>query len=545
MVGVCGWVGVCLGADAPFQRGVNLTSWFQVDGPGQIHFTKYTRQDLENIRSLGCDVIRLPINLHAMTDGEPNYTVDPLFFYFLDQVVDWCEGLGLHLILDNHTFAVDSNTDPEIGTALVPVWSQMAEHYRDRSTYLYYEVLNEPHGIADATWGQIQQDVIDAIRAVDPNHTIVVTGAGWGSYNNLKYLPVYADDNLIYSFHFYDPFMFTHQGASWVTPSMEPLAGVPFPYHWRAMPVCPPELEGTWIESSLAAYYRDGTVERVRELLDVATDFRDARGVPVFCGEFGVYRRNSDNIDRVYWYEVVRAYLEEKGIPWTIWDYQGGFGLFEAGTNELFDHDLNVGVAEALGLDVPEQTPFVLIPDSEGFCLYSDYLGPNISGAAWLSAGTLDYYCDVEPAREMYCIHCTGIDRYNAIVFDFKPDKDLTVIVEAGGALEFWVRGDTPGARFEVRFVDTKTDDPGDHPWRMSTAVDETDAAWDGQWHLVRIPLVDLTERGSWDDGWFSARGDYDWSAVDRFEIVAEHHDWVGMQFWFDDIFVTSPIVGR
>ena len=95
----------------------------------------FTKQDLVNIKSLGCDVIRLPINLHHMTGGAPDYTVDPLFFYFLDQIVDWCEELQIHLILDNHTGDVDANgnTDVNIDTVLVPVWTQMAEHYQERS----------------------------------------------------------------------------------------------------------------------------------------------------------------------------------------------------------------------------------------------------------------------------------------------------------------------------------------------------------------------------------------------------------------------------
>ena len=370
--------------DAPFHRGVNLTSWLQAGSARQIQFTMFTKQDLVNIKSLGCDVIRLPINLHYMTSGAPDYTVDPLFFYFLDQIVDWCEELEIHLILDNHTFDVDANTDPDIDKILVPVWTQMAEHYKDRSTYLYYEILNEPHGIADARWSQIQQAVIIAIRAVDPVHTIVVTGAGWGSYNNLKYLPVYRDDNLIYSFHFYDPFMFTHQGASWTDPSMVPLAGVPFPYGAGPMPACPPGLKGTWIESSLNSYKTDGTVKRVKELIDIAVKFRDERQVPVFCGEFGVYRENSDHDQRVYWYDVVRSYLEEKKIAWTMWDYEGGFGLFEKGSNEMFEHDLNVPLVEALGLIPPAQTPFVMTPEKAGFDIYTDYIAENVRNSSYL-----------------------------------------------------------------------------------------------------------------------------------------------------------------
>src|SRR5674476_938917 len=80
---------LCFGtarSQTPFSRGVNLTNWFQVDSPGQIQFTKYTKQNLVNIKSLGCDVIRLPINLHFMTSGSPSYTLDPLFLSFLDSV---------------------------------------------------------------------------------------------------------------------------------------------------------------------------------------------------------------------------------------------------------------------------------------------------------------------------------------------------------------------------------------------------------------------------------------------------------------------------
>lgn len=529
----------------PFHKGVNLTGWLQAGGVRQIQFTKYTKQDFVNIKSLGCDVIRLPINLHYMTGGEPNYTVDPLFFYFLDQIVDWCEELELHLILDNHTFDVTANTDVNVDKVLVPVWTQMAGHYKGRSTLLCYEILNEPHGIDDARWGQIQQKVIDAIRAVDQTHTIVVTGAGWGSYNNLKYLPVYADKNLLYSFHFYDPFLFTHQGASWTDPSMVPLAGVPFPYAPRRVPVCPAELKGTWIESSLKSYSSDGTVNRVRQLIDVAVAFSEQRQVPVFCGEFGVYRVNSDDAQRVYWYQVVRTYLEDHGIPWTIWDYQGGFGLFKSGTNELFEHDLNVPMAEALGLVPPEQTPFAVTPDLTGFDIYTDYVAPQVYDASWVNKGTLDYYCDTQPADGAYCIHCSGFDQYGAIALDFKPDRDLTQLVAKGDSLEFWVRGNSPAARFDVRFLDTKTADPADHPWRMRKTIDQKVAPWDGQWHKVQIPLKSFTEHGSWDGTWLTPQGRFDWAAVDRFEIVAEHHSFAGIDFWFDDIRIVDPAGSR
>ena len=301
-----------LPAQAPFSRGVNLTGWFQVSSPGQIQFTKFTKKDIANIKSLGCDVIRLPIDMHSMTSGSPEYTLDPLYLSFLDSAVTWCEQLEIYLILDNHSYDPNGSTSSGIGDILNKVWSQMASHYKDRSDYILYEILNEPNGITTSAWGAIQGQVINAIRAIDTRHTIVVGGSGYNTYSELANLPLYSDPNLLYTFHFYDPFMFTHQGATWVTPSMELLGGVPFPYNSAGMPACPASLLGTWIESALNSYPSDGNVDYIKELIDIAVAFRTSRNINILCGEFGVYMKNSDDADRCYWYKVVKDYLDEK-----------------------------------------------------------------------------------------------------------------------------------------------------------------------------------------------------------------------------------------
>jgi len=534
-------VELALGAAVPFSRGVNLTGWFQASGPRAIQFTKFGKQDLINIQSLGCDVIRLPINLHAMTSGAPDYTPDPLFLGFLDQVVDWVEELEIHLILDNHTFDVTSDADPNIGNVLVPVWTQMAEHFKDRSEFLYYEVLNEPHGIEDEVWNAIQTRVIGAIRKVDRTHTIVVGPAGWNSYNNLEHLSPHRDRNLIYTFHFYDPFLFTHQGATWTNPSMESLAGVPFPYEADLMPACPADLEGSWVEGALnISYAREGTVARVKELIDIAAEFQQEREVPLFCGEFGVYIPNSDDAERIYWYSIVREYLEEKGIAWTIWDYTGGFGLFEREGNDSFAHDLNVPLVEALGLAAPPQSEWVQEPNTEGFELYTDYIASGVQASSYVGEGVVDYYDALNPLAGQYCLCWTGSTQYHHVGFDLKPNKDMSVLVAEGFCLDFWIRGDTPGSSLDIRFMDTDTG-PDDHPWRMRMTIDEDWAAWDGAWHHVQIPLADFTEHGAWEGSWFNAQGLFDWTAVDRLEIVSEHHDLAGITFWFDQLQVLGP----
>ncbi len=215
-------------------------------------------------------------------------------------------------------------------------------------------------------------------------------------------MPTYSDDNLIYTFHFYDPFIFTHQGASWTDPSMSSLANVPFPYNLNEMPTVPPELSGTWIHSSLNNYQNEGTIGKVRELLDIASDFKTQRDVPLFCGEFGVLMDNADNTDRILWYNIVRTYLELKGISWTTWDYHGSFGIYEQFGNDLFDHDLNVKLLEALGFKSPPQTEFIAQPDTSGFSLYSDFIEEKVSNSSY-SGGILDFYSP-DSKNGDYCI---------------------------------------------------------------------------------------------------------------------------------------------
>jgi len=352
-------------SQTPFSHGINLSGWLRSGNNGQIRLNSSVKQDFINFKSLGCDVVRLVIDgLHtSLTSGSPEYILNPSFLPSLDSVATWAEELHLYLIFDNHTLFNDVRPAPvkvmlhNLDNILVKVWTQMAEHYKGRSDLIMYEILNEPHDLDASKWGTIQGQVIDAIRKVDKKHTIIVGGTDWNNFTELRNLPVYSDTNLIYTFHFYDPFMFTHQGATWTTKGMELLSGVPFPYNASKMPPCPNALKGTSIERDLKNYPDEGTLEHVKSLIDIAVNFKNTRNVRIFCGELGVLDWNSDPADRVYWYSVVRRYLEENGISWTTWDYRGDFGLFNKGSKLEFNHDLNIPLLKALGFNVSPQAP--------------------------------------------------------------------------------------------------------------------------------------------------------------------------------------------
>jgi endoglucanase len=293
--------------------------------------------------------------MHSMTLGAPEYVLDPLLLKLLDTAVDWAEKHQLYIIIDNHSFDLGAGTDPHIDGILLKVWAQIAEHYKNRGKYVLYEILNEPRSISDSRWGEIQGAAIETIRKIDAEHAIIVGGADYNSINKLFSIPKYSDPNLIYTFHFYDPHVFTHQGATWGLPSLASLAGVPFPADSSRMPTTPDDLKGTWIEDNLKNYESIAAFSTLTASLDKAVAFSRERNVPIFCGEFGVYMIQSPAKDRINWYEFVTDALERRNIARTSWDYYGGFGIFNDRRRGDFNADLNIDVVRAMGFTPPPQ----------------------------------------------------------------------------------------------------------------------------------------------------------------------------------------------
>jgi endoglucanase len=428
----------------PFSRGVNFSGWFEVDKAERIPFTHYLEQDFANVKSLGADVIRLPVKFNDMTNGAPDYALDPLLLKLLDVAVDWAEKYGLYLIIDNHSFHPDITTPDDIDKVLVPVWGQIAQRYRNRSDLIVYEILNEPHGISDQRWGEIQGKTIEAIRRYDQRHWIVVGGAEYNSYNKLSSIPAYSDQRLIYTFHFYDPFLFTHQGAGW-TPPLEYLSGVPFPADRRRMPRLDFNLRGTWVESTLSTtYFQDASPSKLLETLDRVVTFSRERNVPVFCGEYGVYIPVSPPKDRVTWYEFVTNALDKRKIPRTSWDYFGGFGIFNSPIRGAFNTDVNVGVVRAMGFTPPVQNARVMEPIKSGFVLFDDYPNNDLFSGFWGDNDTNFSFYETNSAEGTYAIRWENPGQYNAFFFTFSRNGDFSTLAASGYFLEFFARIDKP-----------------------------------------------------------------------------------------------------
>jgi endoglucanase len=342
------------------QHGINTGEWFAQanDYSSQRLQTFTTADDIALIAKMGFDHVRLSIDgdqLAAWHNAESSsHTTD--FMTELDRVVK--------TVLDNHlSVIIDIHPTSEYKARLfqgsegvgnfASLWRALAQHFAVTDPeHIFFEIMNEPEQNDPNRWLGIQATVVDAIRQAAPHNTIIASGAHWSGLPDLLVLEPLADDNILYTFHDYEPFPFTHQGATWANPEVRPERAIPYP---STPEVIAPKIDE---EPTLAGQYfldeygeNRWDAERVENSIEFAAKWSALHHVPVYCGEFGVFRDFSPPAARAQWLHDMRVALEKNHIGWAMWDYQGGFGVVtKANGAATPDED----VLSALGLHMPQ-----------------------------------------------------------------------------------------------------------------------------------------------------------------------------------------------
>lgn len=309
---------------APLGRGINLGNMLEAPSEGAWG-TSVQQSYFTLIKAKGYDTVRIPIRWAAHADQAAPYTIDATFMARIDQVVTWGLSENLNIIVNCHNWIPEDGlfTDPDgQKDRFIAIWQQIATHFKDFSPKLYLEPLNEPHGnLQGAKWNSLLASTVNAIRAIDTTHTFIVDPDSWGGpwgLDNLV-LPM-GEAKVIASFHYYEPFTFTHQGADWVSPV--------------------PPLGITWPGADPAS-----AMKAVRDhMAKVATWQQNHNNVPVFMGEFGAYSKG-DLISRANWTAYVRKQAETSGFSWAYWEFNSGFGAYDNASGNW-----NLPLTTAMGL---------------------------------------------------------------------------------------------------------------------------------------------------------------------------------------------------
>ena len=360
--------------DIRFRRGMNLDIWIEWLGAEEMvardgfltPFPDWKRHvpmaRIARLKDEGFDFIRLPIDPSPLLAMGPGVRQDSLIAETRATVEDLLE-MGFTVIVDLHSVPRPGErwgSDDLVGD----LWQDHLALVERMGRALHglppdrvaFEPLNEPTNDcaavwegAEPIWPPMLKDMYAAARRGTPDLPLVLSGACWGGVEALKLLDpaTLGDDNVIWSFHSYHPFQFSHQGAVWTYSPLKHISGMPYPPSRlddrTALRIAAEAAgrmiaaEGTADAEAIAkeiSDYRNMGDDFVTQEIRDAVAWADAHGIPrhrMLLGEFGALRSAHGTDQPPEWQRDFltdkRIAAEMAGIGWAVWNFAGDMGL--------------------------------------------------------------------------------------------------------------------------------------------------------------------------------------------------------------------------
>lgn len=362
------------------RRGISLDIWSTwpeesrwADEDALFPFPEWRRtlkaDDIKALKDAGYDFVRLPIDPAPFLSETAAAHRDRLYAE-TDAAIEMVLDAGLAVLVDIHAIPAGNRsvgTDaylkkPELYESYLAHLRRMASLIKSRDpSQVALELFNEPtidcEDSGTNEWPDLMKRAFAAARASATKLTLVLSGACWGGAEGLAKIDAreFPDDNLIWSFHTYDPFILTHQGATWAGDFMPHVTGLPFPLHG----VAPDELRAL-LDSVRSAIIRDAPSDRrdghlayldaeiakiatpkgmdaaLNKSFSIVAEWAKANEVDprdILLGEFGMinqeYNRPTpvDPQSRKAYYAAQIKRAETRGFRWAAFAYGGAFAL--------------------------------------------------------------------------------------------------------------------------------------------------------------------------------------------------------------------------
>jgi hypothetical protein len=273
------------------QRGINLGNTFEPPEEGGWNNGPAEEYYFDDYKSAGFTCVRVPVRWGTHTSDEPPYTVDPMYMDRVEQVVDWGLDRGLFIILNaHHEEWLKQDYSRPNQDRFDSIWVQIATRFADRSQYLMFEMINEPHGLTVEQVDSLNSRILPIIRAKNPNRFVIFSGNDWSNLEHLLTAAVPVDEYLLGYYHSYDPWDF---------------AGL---------------ANGTWGE--------EADIAAVAEKFARAAQWTAETGIPVIISEFGAVHQCDYNSRMRHYATYVEEALKNN-IPFQVWDDGGNFGIYD------------------------------------------------------------------------------------------------------------------------------------------------------------------------------------------------------------------------
>ncbi|PYE88691.1 glycoside hydrolase family 5 protein [Phyllobacterium leguminum] len=371
------------------KRGVNLDIWTTWPDESRwndesvlLPYPEWRKslepQDLAALKQAGFDFVRIPVDPAPFLSDKTIIFRDKLYESVL-QSAHLVNEAGLNAVVDLHLFPTERSVsmtnvmaDPALFERYLDVVRTMGRTLsREAPDKIAFELMNEPVVDCDATssprWPGMLRQLFAAARASATNLTLVLSGGCWGKAEALARVDPrdIPDDNIIWSFHTYGPFLLTHQGALWAGDFIRYVTGLPYPPY----SVPPAERERTLEEIrqrieekaplmrriGLLAYLDEqyaeiDTPEKLSNVIEApfktVAAWAAKYGIPkedIFLGEFGMIRQEDGNPYRMpsqwraaYLHDITTL-SERYGYAWAVWSWGGAFGITNDDKNRILD----------------------------------------------------------------------------------------------------------------------------------------------------------------------------------------------------------------
>jgi len=335
------------------KRGTNISHWLsQSEQRGEARRLHIQEDDFARLEELGFDFVRIPIDEEQFWDEQGKQL--PEAWGLLNNALDWSRKHNLRAIVDLHIirahyFNAVNESDKAANTlftseksqeGLLNLWRQLSAFLKHRSNdWVAYEFMNEPVADEHEQWNKLVAKVHKALRALEPQRTLVIGSNRWQGHETMKYLKVpEGDKNIILSFHYYNPMILTHYGAWW-SPLCKAYKGK---VNYPGVLVSKEDYEAApdAIKPELKQYTEQvWDINKIREQFKDAIEAAKKYDLQLFCGEWGVY----EPVDRELaynWYRDMLTVFDEFNIAWTTWCYDADFGFWDQQRHSYKDRPL-------------------------------------------------------------------------------------------------------------------------------------------------------------------------------------------------------------
>ena len=306
--------------------GVNLSLLEHTWEPAEDLLKTDITSKLNLIKQLGFKTVRLPVAFDMyLQPNSSNFQVKLLDK--LGEAYNTCEKLGLSLIITYHYGKIYYGSDNRFSERdrIMWMWKQMQNKFKGMGYQnLFFELYNEPTEERSG-WKDDINYIVSGLRWEEKERYYIIGGTNYNNADELLDLGKLNDDKILYTIHFYEPYIFTHQGAEWVK-SHTYVTNIPYPYEKRRMPDLDKIYTGTGIEQDYAKYPAEGTKEYITVRLRKVVEECKKRNMPLICTESGVINLADEKYRRNY-LEDITSVMNDLKIPLVLWDFDEKFSL--------------------------------------------------------------------------------------------------------------------------------------------------------------------------------------------------------------------------